>query len=142
MYIHVSARVRPSDAPPGCENWYVLVNAPPDHGQDWSAETALARKRVLARIHSSLGYDMEPLIAVEETLTPRDFEARTGSWHGCLYGIASNTAFSAFLRHRNRVPRIKGLYVCGGSAHPGGGTPLVTLSGKITAELVLRHGPG
>jgi phytoene desaturase len=137
VYIHVS----PGREGPG-QAWYVLVNAPPDTGQDWAAAARDTRCRVLARIRTSLGSDPAPLIAMEEIITPPDFEARTGSFRGSLYGMASNSPFSAFLRHRNRLPRVPGLYFCGGSAHPGGGTPLVTLSGKITAELVLRHETG
>ncbi len=139
VYIHVSSRVTPSDAPAGCENWYVLVNAPADRGQDWAAATAETRARVLSRIRRALGRDVEPLIAFEEVLAPPDFASRTGSAGGSLYGSASNSRFSAFLRQRNRSLRPRGLYYCGGSAHPGGGMPLVTLSGKIVADLVEKH---
>jgi phytoene dehydrogenase-like protein len=43
---------------------------------------------------------------------------------------------AAFLRHSNKSSSVKGLYFCGGSAHPGGGVPLCILSGKIAAEWI------
>jgi phytoene dehydrogenase-like protein len=69
-------------------------------------------------------------------MTPPEIQAKTGSAYGSLYGISSNSRGAAFLRHRNRSTRYRGLYLAGGSAHPGGGMPLVVLSGKITAELI------
>ena len=86
--------------------------------------------------------DVEGLIEAEETIIPPDIERRTSSARGSLYGISSNSRMSAFLRHPNRHPRIRGLYFCGGSAHPGGGMPLVTLSGMIAADLLLKYEQG
>ncbi|HTO23781.1 MAG TPA: phytoene desaturase, partial [Spirochaetia bacterium] len=96
----------------------------------------------LARLKKSLGREVEELIEAEEVITPVDIERRTGSTRGSLYGIASNSRLAAFLRHPNRHPRIRGLYFCGGSAHPGGGMPLVTLSGMIAADLLLKYERG
>ena len=48
---------------------------------------------------------------------------------------AENNKFSAFLRHTNNSNRIKNLYFCGGSVHPGGGIPLCLLSAKISTDL-------
>ena len=61
---------------------------------------------------------------------------KTKSFKGSLYGSSSNGLFSAFLRHPNFSRKIKNLYFCGGSVHPGGGIPLCLLSAKITAELI------
>lgn len=139
VYINITSKTTPADAPPGCENWFVLVNAPADHGQDWDTEVRRTRTAVLRRISSALRCDIEPLIRTERVITPPDIARRTGSRHGSLYGISSNTTFSAFLRHPNRSRRYDGLFLCGGSCHPGGGMPLALLSGAITADLVLRH---
>ena len=86
-----------------------------------------------------LGYDVESAIEVESRMTPPEIQARTGSHLGSLYGISSNSTMAAFLRHPNRSRRYPGLYFVGGSAHPGGGMPLVVLGGRIVAELVTRH---
>jgi phytoene desaturase len=142
IYVNITSKVTPADAPPGGENWFVLVNAPYDAGQDWAGEAQALRGRVLARLSRALGRPVEPDIAVEDLLTPPDIERNTGSTHGSLYGISSNTPLAAFLRHPNRVRRHPGLYLCGGSVHPGGGMPLAVLSGKITSDLIRRDHRG
>lgn len=139
VYVNITSKVTPGDAPSGGENWFVLVNAPASHGQNWETETAHARRAVLRRLGRALGGDIGSCIEVESTLTPPEIEARTDSRMGSLYGIASNTKLAAFLRHPNRSTRYRGLYLVGGSAHPGGGMPLVILGGKIVADLVAIH---
>jgi phytoene dehydrogenase-like protein len=68
--------------------------------------------------------------------TPADLERVTGSVGGSIYGTSSNGARAAFLRPANASPAVPGLFLVGGSAHPGGGLPLVTLSAEIVARLV------
>lgn len=139
IYVNVTSKVEAGDAPPGGENWFVLLNAPRNAGQDWSALAARARQSVLARLSRALGCDLAPLIAVEKVIAPPDIERDTGSTYGSLYGIASHSPVSAFLRHPNRSRRIGGLYFAGGSAHPGGGMPLALLSGMLAADLAEKY---
>ncbi|MFM7694399.1 MAG: hypothetical protein ACKO7U_08905 [Actinomycetota bacterium] len=61
----------------------------------------------------------------------------TGAPGGAIYGTASMGPRAAFLRPRNASPVAERLYLASGSAHPGGGLPLVLLSGKIAAQLAL-----
>ena len=136
IYINITAKCDAGDAPPGCENWFVMINVPSHVGQDWLAITAAARKNILAKLQRVLGRDIEPLIACEIILDPVMIEERTSSHGGSLYGTASNNVFSAFLRHKNFSSDIKGLYFCGGSVHPGGGIPLCLNSAKIVAQLI------
>jgi phytoene desaturase len=139
IYVNVTSKVTPGDAPPGCENWFVLLNAPRHAGQDWPALVAWARAAVLRRLSRALGTDIASLIREEQVLTPPDIERTTGSTHGSLYGIASHSPLAAFLRHPNRSRRIRGLYFAGGSAHPGGGMPLALLSGILAADLAEKY---
>lgn len=139
VYIYISSRFNPEDAPKGSENWYVMINAPYLHKkQDWGKEIERSRERILEKIRGTLGIDIENRIVMEEVLTPEDIEKRTLSRQGSIYGISSNNTVAAFLRQRNRSTQFKGLYFCGGSATPGGGIPLAMLSGKITADLIER----
>ncbi len=139
VYVNITSKVNPDDAPAGCENWFVLVNAPSHEGQDWAEETKQVRHAVLHRLEQSLGVNIEDLIDAEETLNPAQIEELTGSYHGGLYGISSNTMTAAFRRHPNRSRQYQGLYFCGGSAHPGGGMPLVLLSAQITHREIIHH---
>ena len=139
VYVNITSRTTPDDAPPECENWFVLVNAPYDDGQDWPSEVARTREAVVRKVNERLGTDIGSRIAVEKVMTPVDIAERTSSFRGSLYGISSNSRTSAFLRHPNRSKRYGGLYFCGGSTHPGGGMPLVVLGGKIVSDLVLHR---
>jgi phytoene dehydrogenase-like protein len=136
VYVNITSKKTPADAPPGHENWFVMVNVPHDQGQDWAALTAHTRRVVLAKLQQTLGVDVEPLIQAEKTWTPPGIAADTSSFGGALYGSSSNNALAAFLRHPNFSGRLAGLYFCGGSVHPGGGIPLCLLSAKIVAELI------
>jgi diapolycopene oxygenase len=139
VYVNITSRVTPADAPARGENWFVLVNAPYDSGQNWPDEVTRTRAAVLDRLSRALSQDIESEIEVESVMTPADIEERTGSRFGSLYGISSNSRMAAFLRHPNRSRRYPGLFFCGGGVHPGGGMPLVVLSGKITADLIRRE---
>ncbi len=135
----------PQHAPEGGSNLFVLVNAPPLDGpssarrHNWSAWGREYRRIILDKL-SSMGIRIEDeKIEVEEMITPADFESRYHAWRGTLYGMSSNSRRSAFVRHRNTSSRIGNLYFVGGSVHPGGGIPLVLLSGKHAADLILRR---
>jgi phytoene desaturase len=71
-------------------------------------------------------------------LTPVDLAAMTGAHRGALYGPSANSKWTAFRRPHNRCADVRGLYFAGGTTHPGGGVPMVTLSGKVAAELVIE----
>jgi phytoene desaturase len=136
VYVNITSKKTPTDAPPGHENWFVMVNVPHDQGQDWAALTAQTRAAVLRKLSQALGTAIEPLIAAEKAWTPPGIAADTSSFGGALYGSSSNNALAAFLRHPNFSGRLEGLYFCGGSVHPGGGIPLCLLSAKIVSTLI------
>jgi phytoene desaturase len=138
IYVNITSKVSPDDAPAGGENWFVLCNVPPDTGQDWQREAERTRQGVIERLSRLLGTNVAAAIAEEGRLLPPDIERLTGSTGGRLYGIASNSRLAAFLRHPGRSRRYPGLYFTGGSVHPGGGMPLTVLSGKIAADLLRR----
>ena len=62
----------------------------------------------------------------------------SGAWRGALYGLSSNNPFNALRRPHNRSADVRGLYFAGGTTHPGGGVPMVMLSGKVAAAMVLE----
>jgi len=136
VYVHISSKYCPGDAPAGKENWFVMINVPFNIGQDWDTLIQLSRKRIILKLSRLLHTDIEKYITCESVLEPRTIELRTSSFRGSLYGASSNHWLSAFVRHPNFHRKIKGLYFCGGSVHPGGGIPLSMLSGKIVSELV------
>jgi phytoene desaturase len=136
VYVNITSKYVKKDARAGCENWFVMINVPNNVGQDWDQLIAKAKKNILRKLSENLQTDIEPLICAEQILDPRTIESNTGSYLGALYGNASNNRFAAFLRHKNFSDKIKGLYFCGGSVHPGGGIPLCLNSAKIVSDLV------
>lgn len=136
IYINVTSKEEKTDAPEGCENWFVMINAPGNFGQDWETLKKQAKRHIIQKINRRLGIDLESLIIAEEVLDPIGIESKTSSHRGALYGAASNSQFAAFLRHPNFSKQLKNLYFCGGSVHPGGGIPLCLFSAKIVSDLV------
>ncbi|MDX6243810.1 MAG: hypothetical protein QOE76_1533 [Frankiales bacterium] len=131
--VYISAPQDPAVAPDGDEAWFVLVNAAPHGAVDWNAQPDYAHR--ILHLMAQRGLDVGDRVAFREIRTPADLELLTGSPGGSIYGSSSNGAMAAFLRPGN-VSGVSGLFLVGGSAHPGGGLPLVTLSAKIVAGLV------
>ncbi|CCH52048.1 Dehydrosqualene desaturase [Fibrisoma limi BUZ 3] len=136
IYLNITSKHKPDDAPPGCENWFILLNAPNNTGQDWDAIIDRARQDVIRKLSHNLGVDVGSLIETESILDPRSIESKTSSSQGALYGNSSNNRFAAFLRHANFSREFENLYFVGGSVHPGGGIPLCLLSAKIATGFV------
>jgi len=135
IYASVSSVTDAAQAPQDCENWYVLVQTPPAIGVDRKLMTAGVLNRLAER-----GVDLRERIEFTRTLLPADFDARYRAPGGSIYGTSSNGKRAAFSRPSNVGP-VHGLYLVGGSTHPGGGLPLVATSARIVADLVAeRHG--
>ncbi len=128
----------------GHEAWFVLVNAP-RHGSDsfdWSNREFADQyaQKIIDRIESR-GIQIRNRLELLEIRTPSDLEASVLAPGGSIYGTSSNGSQSAFNRAKNRSP-LKGLYCVGGSAHPGGGLPLVGLSAEIVAQAIITEDGG
>lgn len=137
IHIHISSKKNSSDAPVGCENLYVMINAPSVSNFEFDKNEV--QKKIVSKIERITGIDLNGNLEFVLLRTPNDIEHLTSSYLGSLYGPSSNSRFSAFLRQQNKSRDYDGLYFVGGTVHPGGGIPLVILSGKITAELIQRH---
>ena len=136
IYVNISSKSVEGEGPAGTENWFVMINAPHDQGQDWEQQLKRLRRSTLAKLSSRLKVDVESRIDEERTWTPAGIASDTGSHLGALYGASSNSKWAAFLRHRNQSRQYKNLYFVGGSVHPGGGVPLALLSAKIASQLI------
>jgi phytoene dehydrogenase-like protein len=126
------------------EPWFILVNAP-RHGStgatgtmDWNAPGIAEQygAQVLATL-AARGIDLRSRILWQEISTPADLERETAAPGGGIYGMASHGSLSTFTRPTNQSP-IPGLFLVGGSAHPGGGLPLVGMGAELTAEIIGR----
>ena len=81
------------------------------------------------------GVDLAGRMSFSARITPADIERLYRSPGGAIYGSSSNGKRAAFARPANRGARA-GLYLVGGSSHPGGGLPLVATSARIVTEMI------
>jgi phytoene desaturase len=138
--IYISVADDPAVRPEGYEAWFVLVNAP-RHGSgagavDW--DSPALRGSYAGRLLGLLarrGLPVADRLLFSHVITPADLARATRAPGGAIYGSSSNGARSAFLRPPNRAP-VRGLFLVGGSTHPGGGLPLVVLSARIVDRLI------
>ena len=134
VYLCCSSVTDAGQAPNDCENWFVLVNAPSGGRIDWTAAAPRYQDHLL-EVMARRGWDLSGRLRFVEAITPDDIALRYRSHGGAIYGTSSNGRAAAFLRPGNRGP-LGGLYLVGGSSHPGGGLPLVAISARIVADLV------
>ena len=136
IYINITSKMEKKQAPEGSENWFVMINAPANVGQDWEKIKSEIRRAVINKINRILNTDIEKHIETEDILDPVSIEQKTGTFKGSLYGTSSNSKFAAFFRPANFTSKFKGLYFCGGTVHPGGGIPLCLKSAYIMTEII------
>ncbi len=136
VYVYVSSKLNAEDAPDGMENWFVMVNAPADIGQNWADIRNQVRTQIIQKLERLLEQPVGANIVSEQVWDPPGIERKTASVGGAIYGASSNSMFSAFRRHPNFRNELPGVYFVGGSVHPGGGIPLCLASAKIVGDLV------
>jgi phytoene desaturase len=133
--VFVTRAADPAVRPAGREAWFVLVNAP-RHGTatsavDWRRPgLADAYAGHVLDVLARRGVDVRDRLEFAETRTPADLAESAGAPGGAIYGTAGG-----LLRPGNRGP-VDGLFLVGGSVHPGGGLPMVTLSARIVADAI------
>ena len=135
-YLCCPAVTEPGVAPDGGEALYVLVHTPylrPHH--DWDRMFPEYRQVILDKLKKTAGLDdIEDRIVFEDKLTPDDIDRRYHVLNGAIYGLASHGRWLGAFKPANRSPEVPGLYLAGGSAHPGPGMPMVLMSGWIAAD--------
>ncbi|HEY0566435.1 MAG TPA: phytoene desaturase family protein [Terriglobales bacterium] len=139
-YLCAPATTDPAVAPAGGEALYVLVHTPYLRpGQDWKQMLPAYRRVILDKLKRTGGLgDIEDHIVFEAALTPLDIHERYRVLNGAIYGLASHGRLQGGFKPNNVSPDLRGLYLCGGAAHPGPGMPMVMMSGWIAADALDR----
>jgi phytoene desaturase len=135
LYISIGSKTTPSEAPDGCENWFVMANAPALNKQPWDQKTYADK---LLKVLESRGLLKREQIKFVRVLSP--IHLAKFSERGSIYGHAPHSLLQT-IRPSQKVRGIDNLFLAGGSVHPGGGIPLSLLSGKAAAALALNHLP-
>ena len=133
--VFVTAAADDAVRPPGTEGWFVLVNAAPQSTVDWTVPgRADAYADRILDVLAQRGADVRDRVLFRVVRTPADLAESAGAPGGSIYGTASH-GLTGLLRPGNRGP-VDGLFLVGGSVHPGGGLPMVLLSSAIVAAQV------
>ncbi|MEM1111278.1 MAG: 1-hydroxycarotenoid 3,4-desaturase CrtD [Pseudomonadota bacterium] len=132
VYVCAQDRLH-GDSQSAAERLLILINAPADGDiQTWSADKlTMMRERALA-VMSRCGLSLTFDESACQVTSPADFAELFPGSGGSLYGRASHGMFSSFVRPGARSP-MPGLYLAGGSVHPGPGVPMAALSGRLAA---------
>ncbi|MED4533163.1 phytoene desaturase family protein [Metabacillus fastidiosus] len=137
IYICNSAHTDPARSPKG-DNLFILANAPSlPHNGKLQVEPD-AYKELIYDTLLSYGLNLNPHIKEEKVITPSYIADTFGAYRGALYGLSSNRKLDAFLRPKNVSRDINNLFFVGGSTHPGGGSPMVTLSGLNVGKRIIN----
>ena len=106
-------------------------------GIDWNVAGEPFVDRVLEFLEAR-GYlpDLRKRLVYKSFITPDYFEQTLGSKLGNAFGLEPIFMQSAFFRPSNRSEDIANLYLVGANTQPGGGTPAVMMSAKMTARLI------
>ncbi|OXM16118.1 phytoene desaturase family protein [Paenibacillus herberti] len=137
VYVGISSKSDSSQAPDGCENWFVLTHVPPlQQGKSWEENRRAYRDLVLDKLERMGAEDLRSHIVYEEQFIPDDLQSLYGANGGSIYGVVTDRKLNGGFKIPSRSPLLEGLYFVGGSTHPGGGVPMVTLSGQLTADLI------
>jgi phytoene desaturase len=142
FYVVASTRTDPAQAPPGCDNLFVLVLAPSQPGErskwiDWSVEGPRVEQQTLVRMEQTLGVtDLRKHIVTSRMVTPADFLSDYGNLRGEAFGLSHNLMQIGYFRPHNRHATLKNLFFVGQSTHPGCGLPMVLISAECVTDRI------
>ena len=137
VYVGISSKTDDTQAPQDGENWFVLTHVPPlKPGESWEQHRSRYRELVLDKLERMGAEGLRQHIDYEEQFIPDDLQALYGANGGSIYGVVTDRKLNGGFKIPSRSTLLDGLYFVGGSTHPGGGVPMVTLSGQLTADLI------
>ena len=112
-------------------------------GHDWSRMLPDYRRTIIDKLKRTGGMDdIEDRIVTEDVLTPQDIHDRYKVLDGAIYGLVSHGKVNGAFKPGNRSRQVSGLYLAGGSAHPGPGMPMALMSGWIAADTLHADATG
>ncbi len=138
IYLVAPKRTDPTVAPEGCDNIKILPHIPYLHEKNNYTQEDYEElaDRTIDKLERVGLTDLRKHIIVKDMWNPLDIQKRYYSNKGSIYGVVSDMKKNFALKAPKRSSRYKNLFFVGGSVNPGGGMPMVTLSGYNTAKLI------
>ncbi|WP_096188528.1 phytoene desaturase family protein [Evansella halocellulosilytica] len=133
IYTCTSSKTMSQLSPDG-DNLYILVNAPPLSQSNRPNVSVEEQTERIFNVLKKRGMDIKPHLAQLQTIDPYSIEKKFYAYLGTLNGVSSNIKRNLFFRPYNRSQEFDNLYFVGGSTYPGGGSPIVVLSGSNVAN--------
>jgi 1-hydroxycarotenoid 3,4-desaturase len=140
VYVCAQDRLQDDVPPTGRERLLALVNAPADGDNNAFDTTEIepCEHRSLALLqHCGLTLELKSRAQLLRR-TPADFNRLYPGSGGALYGPATH-GWMALFKRPGAATALPGLYLAGGSAHPGPGVPMAAMSGRLAAATLLAH---
>jgi len=140
QYLHIPTLTDPSLAPPGHHAAYTLVPVPNSLSElNWPELCEPYTQKILTFLDER-GYipGLLKRLVYQRTITPDYFEGTLNAYLGNGFGVEPVLIQSAFFRPHNRSEDVRNLYLVGQGTQPGGGTPSVMMSAKMTARVIAR----
>jgi phytoene desaturase len=138
IYFCHAAATDPLASPAGRSGVFAMVNAPAfrsaEEADRWSEWGPRLRERCIDALCRVVPGLSRSAVSVVAERTPLEL-ARLGAPGGSIYGFLPHGTFAPFQRPKARS-KVPGVFYAGGSVHPGGGVPMVMLSGHFAAQLV------
>lgn len=137
IYVVNTNKTDKAQAPKGHENIKILPHIPyiQDNPFTESAYQEL-RQNVLVKLENMGLKDLRRHIVTEDMWTPHDIEETYLSHRGAIYGTLSDRKSNKGFKHRKHSEHYDNLYFVGGTVNPGGGMPMVTLSGQQVGRMI------
>lgn len=138
LYVVAPTRTDPSQAPQGYDNIKILPHIPYMNDQIKADDYKALKERVYLKLERMGLTDLRENILFEEVLTPFDIQEMYYSNKGSIYGVVSDRNKNLGLKIPKQSTEFDNLYFVGGSTNPGGGMPMVVLSGINTAKAIIK----
>lgn len=140
IYLVNTNKTDAAQSPAGNENLKILPHIPPIQEKEYTKEDYLLfRERVLIKLEGMGLTDLRKHIVTECMLTPHDIQNMYRSDHGAIYGTLSDRKKNKGFKHPKKSKHISNLYFTGGTVNPGGGMPMVTLSGQQVGKMIAEE---
>jgi len=137
IYLVASSVTDPLQAPSGCENLKILPHIPHlGKNRFTSKEFQEFREKILVKLERMGLEDLRKHIIVEDEWTPQDIQKWYYSNGGAIYGVLSDKNMNKGFKAPKKSSKYSNLFFVGGSVNPGGGMPMVTLSGQQVRDKI------